>query len=177
VPYPSTIATFTNKVDFRDVIFAEHVNTLQNEVRNTQLALGVGILSSIYSESPAVAWANTSTFTDLNARLNNIERGLINGVDLAPYFRKAGGALNDTATAVSFITKSATANDSVGVRWDQIQTKTSASANGFRVDYQAIPYYQTYRLLDTRDDLAVRAYVDSLFAGIININPLLLAGM
>lgn len=181
--FPTNVATFQNKVDLLDVIYAEHVNTLQTEVAATQATIGTTVLSSVYSESPSVDWLNPGSgpWTDLSARLANIERGLLNKEKSAslglPYYRKAGGALDDTTTEVSFITKSATANDAVGARFDQIQTKTSAGANGFRVDYLAIPYYQTYRLLDTRDETDIYDYIDAQLANFVNINPLLIAGM
>jgi hypothetical protein len=178
VTYPTAVASFQNKVDLLDVIYASHVNLLQAEVRGTQLALGIGILTSVYSESPAVDWVNpTGAWTDLSARLANIERGLLNreastSIGL-PYFRKAGGALDDTTASVSLVTKSAVANTTI----DQIQTKTSANVNGFTVDWNAVPRYQGYQLIDTRDETAIYEYIDGLFNNIVNINPLLISGM
>lgn len=196
MPFPATgVASFTTKVDFRDVIFAEHVNTLQSELRSTQFAIGSSILSSIYAEAPLVIntslstafrWSNTTTWENLHDRISNIERGLLNREASAslglPYYRKAGGALDDTTSAVSFITKSAVANDAVGVQFDQIQTKTSAGANGFRVDYLARPYYQTYYLLNQTHETAIYDYIDNLDFPVpepveSGFNPFLLAGM
>ena len=41
--YPSAVKSFTTKVDFTDTVLAEHVNTLQEEVRAIQVTLGTSI--------------------------------------------------------------------------------------------------------------------------------------
>lgn len=73
--YPSNIKNdFTNKVDFVTTVFAEHVNSLQDEVTAIQVALGT-------SPTATSGWVGTfstatSTWATLKARINNIEFGL-----------------------------------------------------------------------------------------------------
>lgn len=83
--YPTNVVNFgAAKVNFTDVVFAEHVNNLQDEVTAVQNALGnlpatssgwVGSFDSI-----------TTTWATVKARINNLEYGLKNVYD------KVGGS-------------------------------------------------------------------------------------
>lgn len=72
--YPGTLPSFSTKIDYVDVIFADHVNKLQDEMAAVTSTLGSGILTSS-GWSGAFSQA-TSTYATVKARLNNIEYGL-----------------------------------------------------------------------------------------------------
>ncbi len=72
--YPGNTPTFDTKFDYTTVIFAEHVNKLQDELLATQTTLGTNITTGS-------GWVGTfdqatTSWTTLRARLNNIEFGL-----------------------------------------------------------------------------------------------------
>lgn len=72
--YPSTVKSFTTKVDFSDTVFAAHVNDLQDEVNSVQANLGTAIRVSS-------GWIGsfdqvTTTWNSLKDRIANIEYGL-----------------------------------------------------------------------------------------------------
>lgn len=73
--YPSAVTSFSTKVDFVDIIFADHVNQLQDEMVATQNTLGSGILTSSGWTSGTFTQAITN-YASVKARLNNIEYGL-----------------------------------------------------------------------------------------------------
>lgn len=78
--YPASVKSFTTKVDFTDIILAEHVNSLQDEVNSLQANLGTYIKtgSGWVGEFDKV----TTNWNTLKDRLANIEYGL-NNVDTA----------------------------------------------------------------------------------------------
>jgi hypothetical protein len=88
--YPSGVKSFQNKTDFTDIILAEHVNAIQDEVTATQAIVGV---------SPNVSGGYVGTFDDatitfstLSARIANIEKGIKGDVH-NQYLKFTGGTL------------------------------------------------------------------------------------
>jgi hypothetical protein len=72
--YPSTVKSFTTKVDFTDTVLAEHVNSLQDEVRSLETNLGTSIATgSGWIGSFDQITINWNTVKD---RIANIEYGL-----------------------------------------------------------------------------------------------------
>lgn len=72
--YPSSVKTFTTKVDFTDTVLAEHVNSLQDEVRSLQITLGTSL-------NTGSGWVGsfdqvTINWDTLKDRIANIEYGL-----------------------------------------------------------------------------------------------------
>ena len=72
--YPSSVKSFTTKVDFTDTVLAEHVNSLQDEVRALESTLGTYI-------NVGSGWVGsfdqiTTNWNTLKDRLANIEYGL-----------------------------------------------------------------------------------------------------
>jgi hypothetical protein len=72
--YPTTVKSFTTKVDFTDSVLAEHVNSLQDEVNSLELNLGTYLRTSS-------GWVGsfdqvTTTWNTLKDRIANIEYGL-----------------------------------------------------------------------------------------------------
>ena len=72
--YPSSVKSFTTKVDFTDTVLAEHVNSLQEEVNALQNNLGTLIKtgSGWVGEFDLV----TTAWNTLKDRIANIEYGI-----------------------------------------------------------------------------------------------------
>jgi hypothetical protein len=136
--YPSSIRSFTPKVDLVDTVFADHVNVLQDETRALQVSLGTTLLASTnYSGifSPSTTWAT------LSARLANIEAGLVTGVSNAPYFRKAGDTISPASGLIGLVarTTAGTAN--------LIETRNAANTLRFNIDFDGLPKVGTAEVL------------------------------
>jgi hypothetical protein len=72
--YPISVKTFTTKVDFTDTVLAEHVNSLQDEVRSLEINLGTSITTGS-------GWVGsfdqvTTNWNTLKDRIANLEYGL-----------------------------------------------------------------------------------------------------
>lgn len=69
--YPSSVKTFTPKVDFTDVVLADHVNDLQDEVNSIEATLG----STIKTGSGWVGSADfvTTSWNTVKDRITNLE--------------------------------------------------------------------------------------------------------
>lgn len=93
--YPGNVAVFSTKVDLKDTVFAEHVNSLQDEITSTQRALGTGLLSSTW----ATSYTNPSSHDSLSSRLTNIEGG-IRTLELGK-LNLSGGTLTGTLSGTS----------------------------------------------------------------------------
>ena len=79
--YPGNVRQYTDKVDLVTTIIADHVNSLQQEVRKIEEVLGSGAtsqnpLTSTWSGS----FSQATTWGTLYDRIANIESGLIAGV-------------------------------------------------------------------------------------------------
>lgn len=103
--YPSLVKTdFTTKVDFVTTVFAEHVNSLQDEVTAIETTLG----SLPTASSGWVGTFNTTTvsWSTLKARINNIEFGLKEVYDRPT--TAAAGTLTGTTLASNVVSSSLT---------------------------------------------------------------------
>jgi hypothetical protein len=169
--YPSSIRSFTPKVDLVDTVFADHVNVLQDETRALQVSLGTSLLASNYSGN----FATTTTWTSLSARLSNIEFGLVTGVPAAPYFRKSGDTISPASGLVglSARTTAGTAN--------LIETRNAANTLRFNVDFDGLPKVGTSEVLYVGGTAytsltTLLTAVETIAKG-NRFNPFLLAGM
>ena len=77
--YPSSVKSFTTKVDFTDTVLAAHVNDLQDEVVSLESTFGTSIRTGS-------GWVGafdvvTSSWNTVKDRLNNIEYGLKTAYD------------------------------------------------------------------------------------------------
>jgi hypothetical protein len=169
--YPSSIRSFTPKVDLVDTVFADHVNVLQDETRALQVSLGTSLLASNYSGN----FATTTTWSSLSARLSNIEFGLVTGVANAPYFRKSGDAISPASGIVGL-----TARTTAGAA-NLIETRNAANTLRFNVDFDGLPKVGTAEVLYvggtayTNLTTVVNA-IETIAKG-NRFNPFLLAGM
>jgi hypothetical protein len=169
--YPASVRTFTNKVDLVDTVFADHVNILQDEVRAIALTVGSQVLVSTYTGT----FSQTTSWTNLTSRLANIETGLVNGVTGAPYFRKTGDAIQPASGTVGLAIQTTAGSANL------LETRNSASALRFNVNFDGIPKVNTSNVLYvgspdyvTLNDTAQAA---NTVAQGNPFNPFLLAGM
>jgi hypothetical protein len=181
--FPSSVRNFTAKVDIQDTILADHVNSLQDEVRAVETTIGTSPLTSVYTGS----FVQTSTWTSLSARLANIEYGLVNGTGSGTaYVGISGGSTVTAANGSIGLTLQPVAGNLSNI----INTKSSAGTIGFNVDYNGIPKVGTYNVLyvNSSDYTTLAASVatavstanaaSAAVAGVsVSIHPFLLAGM
>ena len=142
--YPVSVRNYDAKVDLVDIVVADNVNSLQEEVRAIETNLGV----SSNGTSPFIStfsgtWSTaTTSWGTLGARLLNIEAGLVSGLGAtAPYVVKTGGSQILTATNVGLSLKTGTGTLAL------LETYTSANVLGFNVTYLGIPRVGTNNIL------------------------------
>jgi hypothetical protein len=127
--YPTSVRTFTNKVDIVDTIFADHVNVIQDELRATQSSLGTTLLGSTYTGT----FAQTTTWLSLSSRLSNIEAGLVSGVVGSPYFKKSGDNISPASGSVGLTLKTTAGSTNL------LEARNAANTLRFNVDYDGLP--------------------------------------
>jgi len=91
--YPDGVKSFTTKEDFTDLVLAEHVNALQQEV--TAIQATIGTLPQVTAGYAGTFDEATVTFATLKARIANIEQGIKGDVH-TQYTHNTG---NDTIQA------------------------------------------------------------------------------
>jgi hypothetical protein len=169
--YPSSIRSFTPKVDLVDTVFADHINVLQDETRALEVSLGTTLLASSYLGT----FAQTATWSSLSARLGNIEAGLVTGVTGSPYFRKTGDTVTPASGSVAFAAKTTAGSANL------IETRNAANTLRFTVDFDGLPKVgaadvlyvggTAYNTLNTKETA-----VETIAKG-NRFDPFLLAGM
>lgn len=87
--YPTSVKSFTTKVDFTDTVLAEHVNSLQLEVVALQENLGTSIKTG--SGWVGVFDTTTTNWNTLKDRLANMEYGIKDVYD--EYVSDLGGSV------------------------------------------------------------------------------------
>lgn len=88
--YPASVRLFTTKRDVNDLVLAEHVNTLQEEMSAVQGHLGLNPHVSSGATSATAYISASSVFASLAARLSNIEAGVLADVH-TQYLHLVGG--------------------------------------------------------------------------------------
>lgn len=135
--FPGGNRSFTPRVDLADTVYADDVNSLQEEVRALEVKIngttpssGDNMLTSTY----AGTFAATATWTSLYDRLNNIEAGLVNGWSTSPFIRKAGGDVIQPASGtVGLVVKN------VAGTADILTTLDSTNTAQFAINYDGKP--------------------------------------
>mgnify|MGYP006276041483 CR=1 FL=1 len=127
--FPVKVKTFTSKVDLVDTVLADHVNSLQDETRAIEAALGNTLLSSSYTG----LFAQTASWSNLSLRLANIEAGLVYGVTGSPYFKKSGDAINPISGQVGLTLKTTSGTTNL------FEARNSSNTLRFNVDYDGLP--------------------------------------
>jgi len=169
--YPSSIRSFTPKVDLVDTVFADHVNVLQDETRALQVSLGTTLLASTYLGS----FAQTGTWSSLSARLTNIEAGLVTGVTNAPYFKKSGDVISPASGTVGISARTTAGSANL------IETRNAANTLRFNVDFDGLPKVGTSEVLyvggTSYNTLNTKLTAVETIAKGNRFDPFLLAGM
>lgn len=179
--FPNGVRPFVAKVDLQDTIAAEHINSLQEEVRAIQLALqgtGVnGLLTSTFSGTFSTTGNGESgAWATLDDRISNIEIGLVNGLAISPYVKKAGDSMTvSNTTALTLKNSSATTTANL------FEAYNSTNTLGFALTGAGLPKVGTanvlyvgstdYNTLNTTANTALSVANSNPF------DPFLLAGM
>jgi hypothetical protein len=87
--YPTSIkvwsptdAGFNYPEDLKEIVYARHVTTIYDEVTAIQRELGAGSLkSSVVESAGSFTFTNGQDWGGLRGRLNNIEQGVLDGVN------------------------------------------------------------------------------------------------
>jgi hypothetical protein len=88
--YPSSVKPFDPKVDFTQVVVAEHINTLQDEVQSVESYIGtMPHVSAGYGSGAGSFTTGTTTWSTLAARVQNLEYGI--NADVHTQYLKFGG--------------------------------------------------------------------------------------
>lgn len=127
--FPGSIRSFSDKVDLVDTVFADHVNLLQDELRAVQATLGTTLVNAVYTGT----FTTTSTWPSLSDRLRNIEAAIVNGTTTAPYVKKTGDNISPDAGTVGLVIKTVSGTSNT------FETRSSANALGFNIDYNGVP--------------------------------------
>ncbi len=177
--FPTTIRQFTPKVDLQDTILADHINALQDEVRAIELTLNGttdatnGLLTSNY----AGTFTATAAWNSLDDRLSNIEAGLVNGIAISPYVKKAGDSMTvSNAVALTLKNSSATTTSNL------FEAYNSSNTLGFALNGSGLPKVGTanvlyvgsteYNTLNTTATSALNTATDNA-----SFSPFMLAGL
>jgi hypothetical protein len=136
--FPSSVVQFTTKTNLVDTVYAAHINALQEETVSIQNVLTTNILNSAYTST----FAQTQSWTTLNARLLNIEGGLVNGVTAAPYpWKTTGNTFTPPAGSVAI---SITAPSSGSAN---LLEATVSGVTKFRIKSDGTPYVNDKEVL------------------------------
>lgn len=181
VYFPTSVRPFVAKVDLQDTIAADHINALQDEVRAIQLALqGTatnGLLTSTFSGTFSSSGDNQDgSWSTLDARISNIEGGLVNGLTVSPYIKKAGDSMtvsNTTALTLKNVSSTTTNN--------LFEAYNSTNVLGFAISGSGLPKVGTANVLYVGSSeytaLNTTATTALNVASAAPFDPFLLAGM
>lgn len=96
--YPTGVKAFSTKVDFTDLVLAEHVNTLQEEVRALQATIGTD--PQVSSGWVGNLDKSTQTWATLKARIANLEYGVVNDSHTQYIHNTGGDTVQSSAATV-----------------------------------------------------------------------------
>jgi hypothetical protein len=176
--FPTSVRSFTTKVDLQDTILADHINALQDEVRAIELALNgtVDATNGLLTSNYVGTFNASSSWNSLDERITNLERGVVNGVPNAPYLLKAGDNMT-VANTVALTLK----NSSATTTNNLFESYNSTNTLGFNLNGNAQPKVGTANVLyvgsseyTTLNTTANEAYAT---AQAVRFDPFLLAGM
>jgi hypothetical protein len=131
--YPGAIKSFQTKSNFTEIVDSSHVNSLQDEVVAIQTNLGTNIATSTSPSSSGTFNTASQNYGTLNARLANIETGVI-ADSHNQYVHKVGGdTILPSATNVVGLNVRAAAGQSANLQeWrnSSNSVRTWIDANG-----------------------------------------------
>lgn len=100
--YPSSIRVFSTKVNITDIVDASHPNSVQEEVVAIQTTLGVLPATSTTPSASGTFVSTSTAFATLNARLANIETGIVADTH-TQYVKKENGAVTTASTSSAVV--------------------------------------------------------------------------
>jgi hypothetical protein len=131
--YPGAIKSFQTKSNFTEIVDSSHVNSLQDEVVAIQTNLGTNIATSTSPSASGTFNTASQNYGTLNARLANIETGVI-ADSHNQYVHKVGGdTILPSATNVVGLNVRAAAGQSANLQeWrnSSNSVRTWIDANG-----------------------------------------------
>jgi hypothetical protein len=146
--YPSSVKVFTTKANTTDVIDASHPNSVQDEVVAIENIIGTSPNVSTTPSTSGTFNATSNSFADLNARLANIETGIVSDAHIQ-YIKKTSDS-NNVITTGSASTKGiivkASASQSANLQEWQNSSGTVVTAigpTGALVGYSPTSIYTT----------------------------------
>jgi hypothetical protein len=104
--YPTIIQTFNRRQDGRDVVVANDVNVVYDEVQEIETQLGVGgVTTSNWGSGSSFSTATSNWYVNggLKARLDNIELGVVRGIN-GSVATAGGSTITPSATSVVGVT-------------------------------------------------------------------------
>lgn len=125
--YPSGVKSFQNKTDFTDIILAEHVNAIQDEI--TAIEAVVGVSPNVSGGYVGTFDDATITFSTLSARIANIEKGIKGDVH-NQYLKFTGGTLQPANSGTVPLTLQGFTSQAV----DLLQFKNSSGTTLTKID-------------------------------------------
>jgi hypothetical protein len=135
--YPNTVKSFTTKTDFTDLILAEHVNTLQDEVRTLEATIGTNPATP--TNFVGTFSKTTSVYSTLKDRIANLEYGVVGDVHTQYIHNTGGDTIQPTnATGVALTLQGFTSQtadllqfkDSLGTIVSRVGADGSVTAQG-----------------------------------------------
>ena len=115
--YPTSVRSFTTKVNVVDIIQAADPNSLQEEVIAVESVLGTS--PSLATAAVESGWANTATdYTTVKERLANIEKGIVADTH-TQYVKKVGGSTitSSTNSVIGLVVKGAVSQSANLQEW------------------------------------------------------------
>jgi hypothetical protein len=95
--YPSSIRSFSTKRNTLDIVDAADPNSIQEEVIAIESILGVNPQTSTAPSSSGTFATTSTTYANLNARLANIETGIVSDSH-SQYVRRTGNEVITNAS-------------------------------------------------------------------------------
>jgi hypothetical protein len=131
--YPGAIKSFQTKSNFTEIVDSSHVNSIQDEVVAIETNLGTNIATSTSPSASNTFNSASQNYGTLNARLANIETGVI-ADSHNQYVHKVGGdTILPSATNVVGLNVRAAAGQSANLQeWrnSSNSVRTWIDANG-----------------------------------------------
>jgi len=130
--YPSAVKVFSTKTDFVDAVYAEHVNSLQDEVNSVESTLGTNIKTAInWASTTEGSFTTPTTWASVKTRLDNLEYAAYLGVNSR--VKTAGGstvAQSSTTVGLKFKPNSGATGNQVEFAPISGSTATWVDVNG-----------------------------------------------
>lgn len=133
--YPNQVVTFPTHVNITEIIDSSHPNNIQSEVVALQVALGTNPSTSTSPSALGTFNATSTVFSDVKARLANIEVGVV-ADSHTQYIRKTGDSANiitpGSAAVKGLVVKGATSQSANLQEWQTPAgaVVTAIDANG-----------------------------------------------